>query len=534
MNPTPKPLATTTYADMKLSPAVQKSLQTMKFENPTPIQAKAIPVALMGKDILGCAQTGTGKTAAFGIPLVESLIADPGSMALVLAPTRELALQIIEVLRKLAANVAHTPSVLLIGGASMRDQYTQLRRNPRIVVATPGRLMDHLRRKSISLQKVKTLVLDEADRMLDMGFAPQLDEILEHLPEERQTFLFSATLPANIKSLAKRYLHEPEAITIGSVSTPVANIKHEIIQTTIKEKNNLLLDQLNAREGSVLIFCKTKIKADDIADYLHEYGFSSGRIHGDRSQGQRSASIKAFREQKFRILVATDIAARGLDVPHIQHVINYDLPQVPEDYVHRIGRTARAGATGEAVAFVVPQDRGLWMRIARLNPAWKLQGGSGGGGMRREAPAERSRGEFRGDRFNRGGERRSEGRYQNESSRDERPSRPSFRDRDAAPAREERSARPARREGDARGGVRKFEDQRPFRDRKFESKPSAPAAAPKVRENLLSKMGFDVDADRPQKKKSDPFASPYAAKKPRKPFKRGAPSGGDRKERSFR
>ncbi len=529
MNPTPKSPTTMTYADMKLSPAVQKSLQTMKFENPTPIQAKAIPIALMGKDVLGCAQTGTGKTAAFGIPLVESLIQDPTSLALVLAPTRELALQIIEVLRKLAANVAHTPSVLLIGGASMRDQYTQLRRNPRIIVATPGRLMDHLRRKSINLAKVKTLVLDEADRMLDMGFAPQLDEILEHLPTERQTFLFSATLPSNIKSLAKRYLHEPESITIGAVSTPVANIKHEIIQTTIKEKNNLLLDQLNAREGSILIFCKTKIKADDIADYLHEYGFSSGRIHGDRSQGQRSASIKAFREQKFRILVATDIASRGLDVPHIQHVINYDLPQVPEDYIHRVGRTARAGATGEAVAFVVPQDRGLWMRIARLNPAWKLQGGSGGG----SGGSERSRGEFRGDRFNRGS--RDE-RPRDASPRDDRSARPSFRARDAGPEREARTEKPARSEsfrpGDVRGGVRKFEDQRSFRDRREDVKPVA--AAPKVRENLLTKMGFDPDADRPaRKKKEDPFASPYAAKKPRKPFGKKTAGSGERKERSF-
>lgn len=568
MNPTPKSPSTMTYADMKLSPAVQKSLQTMKFENPTPIQAKAIPVALMGKDILGCAQTGTGKTAAFGIPLVESLIQDPNSMAVILAPTRELAQQIIEVLRKLAANVAHTQSVLLIGGASMRDQFQALRRNPRIVVATPGRLMDHLRRKSINLGRVKTLVLDEADRMLDMGFAPQLEEILEFLPTERQTFLFSATLPANIKSLAKKYLSEPESITIGSVSTPVANIKHEIIQTTIKEKNDLLLDQLNKREGSVLIFTKTKIKADDVADYLADYGFSTGRIHGDRSQGQRNMTIRAFREQKFRILVATDIAARGLDVPHIQHVINYDLPQVPEDYVHRIGRTARAGATGEAVAFVVPQDRGLWMRIARMNPAWKLQSGAGRGA----GGSERSRGEFSSDRGNRNvrprtgdspyGDREGRGSFKARpdraatSGRSERPERSERTERSARFERDEtsprferqQSARPARGERnfegskqvrsakprderssktDTRGGVRKFQDERSFRDRKnnVEAKPT-----PKVRENLLETMGFDVNADKPKRaKKKDPFASPYAPKKPGKHFKKF----GDRKERNF-
>lgn len=383
------------YSAMKLSPAVQKSLASMKFLEPTPIQAQSIPIALMGKDVLGCAQTGTGKTAAFGIPLVESLISDQQALGLVLAPTRELALQIIEVLRKLSVNVPGVATVLLIGGASMRDQYQQLKRRPRIIVATPGRLMDHLRRKSIVLNKVKCLVLDEADRMLDMGFAPQLEEILEHLPTERQTFLFSATMPGNIKSLAKKYLVNPETITIGSASTPVEAIKHEIIRTTIHEKNNLLLDQLNAREGSILIFTKTKQKADAVTDYLQDYGFSAGRIHGDRSQGQRSAAIKAFREQKFRILVATDIAARGLDVPHIQHVINYDLPQVPEDYVHRIGRTARAGATGEAVAFVVPQDLSLWSRIARLNPAWRIP--------RSPYGSERSRGDFKSDRYNRGG-----------------------------------------------------------------------------------------------------------------------------------
>lgn len=518
MNPTPS----SSFADMKLSPAVQKSLQTMLFKDPTPIQLKSIPVALMGKDILGCAQTGTGKTAAFGIPLVESLIQDPNSMALVLAPTRELALQIIEVLRKLAANVAHTQTVLLIGGASMRDQFRQLHRKPRIVVATPGRLMDHLRRKSISLAKVKTLVLDEADRMLDMGFAPQLEEILEHLPTERQTFLFSATLPGNIKALAKKYLSEPEAITIGSVSKPTENIKHEVIQTTVKEKNNLLLDQLNAREGSILIFVKTKQKADQIADYLQDYGFSAGRIHGDRSQSQRLSSIKAFREEKFRILVATDIAARGLDVPHIQHVINFDLPQVPEDYIHRIGRTARAGATGNAVAFVVPQDRGLWSRITRMHPAWKNQGGPAAGGSRREMP-ERSRGEFKSDRYNRD-ERPA--RFER-SARPERSERPV--ERAARPERSERPAERAARPGNPRGGVRRFEDQRPFREQRKDSTQKMDKV---VRTNLLEEMGFDASMEKPRKKKTDPFASPYAAKKPGSPFRKS--SGGPRREKSGR
>lgn len=531
-----KSTPSTSFADMKLSPAVQKSLQTMLFKDPTPIQAQAIPVALMGKDILGCAQTGTGKTGAFGIPLVESLIADPTSMALVLAPTRELALQIIEVLRKLSANVAHTQSVLLIGGASMRDQFRQLHRKPRIVVATPGRLMDHLRRKSISLGKVKTLVLDEADRMLDMGFAPQLEEILEHLPTERQTFLFSATLPGNIKALAKKYLVEPEHITIGSISKPVENIKHEVVQTTVKEKNNLLLDQLNARQGSVLIFVKTKQKADQIADYLQDYGFSAGRIHGDRSQAQRLASIKAFRDEKFRILVATDIAARGLDVPHIQHVINFDLPQVPEDYIHRIGRTARAGATGEAIAFLVPQDRSLWLRIARLHPAWKSQAGSSSG-TRREQPSERSRQEFKSDRFNRGDRR-------DRPARADRSERPSFdrpkrseqterRDQPERQARGERSARPERRPGNPQGGVRRFEDQRPFREQR-QDRGQEKRVDKAVRSNLLEEMGFDASMDRKKKPKpkSGKPSTPYQVKSPgRGSGGRSRPNSGDRRPR---
>lgn len=517
MNPTP----TTSFSDMKLSPAVQKSLQTMQFKDPTPIQAKSIPMALMGKDILGCAQTGTGKTGAFGIPLVESLISDPTSMALVLAPTRELALQIIEVLRKLAANVAHAQSVLLIGGASMRDQFRQLHRKPRIIVATPGRLMDHLRRKSVSLGKVKTLVLDEADRMLDMGFAPQLQEILEYLPTERQTFLFSATLPGNIKALAKKYLTEPENITIGSISKPVENIKHEIIQTTVKEKNNLLLDQLNARQGSVLIFVKTKHKADQIADYLQDYGFSAGRIHGDRSQSQRLASIKAFREEKFRILVATDIAARGLDVPHIQHVINFDLPQVPEDYIHRIGRTARAGATGEAVAFLVPQDRSLWLRIARLHPAWKNQAGPGGGASsRRDQPSERSRNEFKSDRYNRG----------------ERRDRPQ---REGGAARPERSQeRPQQRRSESSSeqrarGVRRFEDQRPFREQR-KDRGQEQRVDKAVRNNLLDEMGFDSGFDRKKKSKSGAKKSSTPYQVPRSGAGRSSGGPRDRNDRRAR
>jgi ATP-dependent RNA helicase DeaD len=233
-------------------------------------------------------------------------------------------------------------------------------------VATPGRLVDHLQRRVLSLQNVGLLVLDEADRMLDMGFAPQLNEILRHLPANRQTLLFSATLPDNIMGLANRYLKNPVRVNAGSPETPVQKIHHSVVQTTPEAKNDVLLDELNAREGSVLIFTRTKHRTDRVAKFLSKFGYAVTRLHGDRTQSQRDAAIKGFRGGTYRILVATDIAARGLDIPHIAHVINYDLPQSPEDYVHRIGRTARAGAEGEAICLLVPEDQGQWRRIARL------------------------------------------------------------------------------------------------------------------------------------------------------------------------
>jgi superfamily II DNA/RNA helicase len=343
-----------------------KALVAMKFETPTPIQAQAIPIALMGKDIIGCAQTGTGKTAAFCIPLLARMVDKPNTTALILTPTRELAAQISEVLRKLTNFMPEMRTTLLIGGAAMGPQMRSLHKKPRIVIATPGRLMDHLRRRSLTLKLVDVLVLDEADRMLDMGFAPQLEEIQDHLPEDRQTMLFSATIPGNIKRLAANYLRNPEQISVGPVAMPAPKIIHSVLQTTHGAKNNLLMDELNKREGSVLIFAKTKHGTDRLADYLLDTGYSVTRIHGDRSQAQRDSAVNGFRQGSYRILVATDVVARGLDVPHIAHVINYDLPMCPEDYVHRIGRTARAGAEGHAVCLLTPADRGLWRRIARM------------------------------------------------------------------------------------------------------------------------------------------------------------------------
>jgi len=352
------------FNELQLQEPIAKALQAMKFEKPTPIQVQAIPAGLDCKDIIACAQTGTGKTAAFSIPIVDRLLKDPKKSALILVPTRELAAQVTEVLRDLTRFTTSIKGVMLIGGMSMRPQIDKLRRGVRLVVATPGRLLDHLDRRTLKMDSLDILVLDEADRMLDMGFAPQLNKILPYLPKERQTLLFSATLPGNIEQLSSRYLSNPIRVTVGAVSRPVEKIQQSIVETTSAGKNETLVDELLAREGSVLVFARTKARTDRVAKHLQKYGHSVTRIHGDRTQGQRNAAVSGFRDGRFRIMVATDIAARGIDISHIANVINYDLPHVPEDYVHRIGRTARAGAEGQAISFVTPEDRGQWRAIS--------------------------------------------------------------------------------------------------------------------------------------------------------------------------
>ena len=354
------------FKELRLPGALVKALDKMNFQQPTPIQAKAIPVALEGRDLIGCAQTGTGKTASFCIPLLTQLAQSPKHTALILAPTRELGAQILEVLKKLTEFSPEIKCTLLIGGTPMQPQIRQLQKKPRIIVATPGRLVDHLRRRSIQFPHLAFLVLDEADRMLDMGFAPQLNQILQHLPKQRQTLFFSATLPADIEKLSQKYLQDPVRITVGEISRVQEKIQQSILQTTAGKKNDVLLDELNARNGSVLIFARTQIRTDRLARYLEEYGHAVARIHGGRSQGQRNSAVAGFRDGRFRILVATDIAARGIDISHIAHVINYDLPQASEDYVHRIGRTARGGAQGEALSLITPEDHLAWKQICRL------------------------------------------------------------------------------------------------------------------------------------------------------------------------
>jgi superfamily II DNA/RNA helicase len=358
-----------TFFELGLSETLNVSLKKMEYSTPTPIQAQAIPLALLGHDILGSAQTGTGKTAAFSIPLVEALIRNPQSAALILTPTRELAKQVLTVVKQLLNHDRDIKTAFIIGGESMSEQIRQLRANPRVIVGTPGRINDHLRRKSINLSNTNFLVLDETDRMLDMGFGVQLDEIAKYLPRERQTLMFSATMPKGIIAVAAKYLNKPERISVGETNVVAKNIKQEVIRIEQGAKYEELKAQLLEREGSVIIFIKTKHAADKMATNLRRDGFTADALHGDLKQNKREKVMRAFREMNFRILVATDIAARGLDVPHIRHVINYDLPQVAEDYIHRMGRTARAGAEGSALCFISQQDGRKWHAIERLlNP----------------------------------------------------------------------------------------------------------------------------------------------------------------------
>ena len=356
----------TTFADFNLPAALSANLVNMKYDTPTPIQAQAIPLALEGKDILGSAQTGTGKTAAFAIPLITRIMSSPRGSALVLTPTRELAVQVLDVISQLLGKRSFIPTVLLIGGDSMHKQCAQLRARPRIIVGTPGRINDHLERGNLILHDTSFLVLDETDRMLDMGFGVQIDRIVKFLPQARQTLMFSATMPAEIVKMSAKYLKSPERIAVGSTTQPIIAIAQEVLHMPESDKYPTLLTQLTSRTGSIIIFVKTKRGAEKMSERLNKAGHHTDTLHGDLHQRKREKVIQAFRDSKFRILVATDIAARGLDIPHIEHVINYDLPQCPEDYIHRIGRTARNGGEGSALCFISPEDGLKWRDIHKL------------------------------------------------------------------------------------------------------------------------------------------------------------------------
>lgn len=361
-----KDLFLKTFKNFNLPAQIQKALEKIQFSQPTPIQSQAIPVALERKDLIGCAQTGTGKTGAFSIPTLNHLLSHPNEIALVLVPTRELALQVEEFWKKITSFCPQIQSVTLMGGVPFGSQLRALKKSPRLIIATPGRLVDHLERRNVRLNHAKTLILDEADRMLDMGFLPQLSKILEALPKDRQTLLFSATWEKEVDKLSQRFVRSPERVTAGTVSQAAPKISQSMLEITQQKKNEALLDELNRREGSILVFARTQVRTDRLARYLHSYGFDVNRLHGGRTQFQRTSALNAFRDGKVRILIATDIAARGIDISEISHVINYDLPQSPEDYIHRIGRTGRAGAVGSALSLVTPEDRSQWRQITRL------------------------------------------------------------------------------------------------------------------------------------------------------------------------
>ncbi len=346
------------FHEMYLPISLKQVLDKHNLFIPTPIQAQAIPLALQGRDILGSAQTGTGKTLAFAIPLIAKLLDDFSvSSALVIVPTRELAQQITNEIRKLLSQNSVLKIALLIGGESIFKQLSQLQKEPQIMVGTPGRIIDHIKREALMAYNVNILVLDEMDRMFDMGFGVQIEEIMKYLPKIRQTLMFSATLPNGIVKLAAKYLDQPEYISIKNEVTISTKVKQEIIYASELEKYDKLITQLCQREGSIIIFVKTKQGADQLANKLRKDNYSALAIHGNLMQRERERVISSFRNGRNQIMVATDVASRGLDIPHVQHVINYDVPQSQADYIHRVGRTARAGAEGHALSFITPQDR---------------------------------------------------------------------------------------------------------------------------------------------------------------------------------
>ena len=348
----------------RLPEFLQAALKRQGITTPTPVQTAAIADILSGRDVLATAQTGTGKTLAFVLPLAARLWVRPDANALILSPTRELAQQTWQEWQKITDG-QNLPAALIIGGDNIHKQFADLRDKPRVIVATPGRVIDHLQRKSMDLRKTHTLILDETDRMLDMGFIDDIRRIVAALPAPRHTLLFSATLPGEVKQLAQEFLTNPTRVQIGSVVKPAEFVLQEIVRVDIREKLPQLLHELNTRAGSVLIFTRTKHGAERLAKQLKLYGQKCNALHGDLRQNRRRQVLEFFRNQTVRVLVATDVAARGIDVPHIAQVINYDLPQSPEDYIHRIGRTGRAGAVGNSISFIAG-DEEKWKAICRV------------------------------------------------------------------------------------------------------------------------------------------------------------------------
>ena len=356
-----------TFSEFSLARGLEASLRRIGFEQPTPIQQQAIPAGLAGRDVLAAAETGSGKTAAFLLPIMHQLLDMPKgtTRALVLAPTRELAGQIAESFRELAVGTRLTCAAVF-GGVSMGAQERAFRTGVDMIIACPGRLLDHMKDRYASLAGVRFLVLDEADRMLDMGFLPDIKRVLGKIPRERQTFFFSATLPPPIVELSRGLLKDPARINVGRTAAPARGVTQFVYPVSSDRKAGLMLELLSSEvKGSVLVFTRTKHRANRLADFLDKHGVACARIHGNRSQSQRTLALSGFKDGKFRVLVATDIAARGIDVEALGAVVNFDVPHVADDYIHRVGRTARAEMVGDALTLVSPEEERDFMQIER-------------------------------------------------------------------------------------------------------------------------------------------------------------------------
>lgn len=364
------------FSEINVHSAVFEALAAMQITSPTPVQTEVIPVALSGADLIAVAQTGSGKTLAFVLPILSKLQSNPAIRALVLAPSREMAQQIFKVFEQLVTPLGYSMA-LAIGGISGSKQTTKLNRQPRILVATPGRLNDHLMTNKLLLQNVEIVVIDEADRMLDMGFAPQLKSIQATMRGPRQTLMFSASFDPSVESIAEVFMRSqsgtsgmsdkskvpPYMIRSENSEAPVATLRQKVLFLGREQKHDRLLDEVNAADGQIIVFCGSRASCEDVADYLKSYGVPLGMIHGDLTQGNRNRVVREFREGKTRVVVATDLLARGLDVPQVQLVVNFDLPFSAEDFLHRIGRTARAGRSGEAITFVTESDDRTYKKI---------------------------------------------------------------------------------------------------------------------------------------------------------------------------
>jgi ATP-dependent RNA helicase RhlE len=356
-----------TFADLGLVPQVLRAVEDAGYTTPTPIQRESIPLALSGRDLIGLAQTGTGKTAAFTLPIINQLIGGPHRVrALILTPTRELAVQVEASFRKYGKH-SGLSVVPVYGGVALEPQTKALRKGVDVIVATPGRLLDHIERQNVVFDDLEVLVLDEADRMLDMGFAPQINRVVAEIPRYRQTLLFSATMPPEVEALARKYLRKPQVVQVGRRSMAASTVAHAVYPVPRARKTDLLVRLLKAEDmDSVLIFTRTKSGADRVVRDLNDAGVQATAMHGDKSQNERTRALEDFKKGKIRVLVATDVAQRGLDVSGITHVINFDVPQEPEDYVHRIGRTGRAAQAGDAYTFMAPDEIAMVRTIERV------------------------------------------------------------------------------------------------------------------------------------------------------------------------